>query len=83
MSKPRSKSIAPIVCAVVIITVVMATIGVLAFASAVAWMESAVLGVLCGVYALLYAAIVVGVVFALRERLREIRGGEEDDASQY
>ncbi len=83
MSKPRSKSIAPIVCAVVVVTVVMATGGVFAFAAAIAWMESAVLGVLCGVYALLYGAIVVGVVLALRERLKELRDGEEDDASQY
>ena len=83
MSNPRSKSIAPIVCAVVIITLVMATIGVFAFAAAIVWMESTAVGILIGVYALLYVAIIVGVVFALRERLREIRGGEEDDASQY
>ena len=81
--KPRSKTIAPIVCAVVIITLVMAVIGVLGFAAAAVWMESAVFGILIGVYALVYIAVIVGVVLALRERLREIRDGEEDDASQY
>ena len=28
-------------------------------------------------------AVIVGAVKALRERLREIDGGEEEDASQY
>ena len=28
-------------------------------------------------------AVIVGVLKALRERLREIDGGEEEDASQY
>ena len=29
------------------------------------------------------SAAVIGVVLALRQRLREIDGGEEDDAAQY
>ena len=28
-------------------------------------------------------AVTVGVILALRQRLREIEGGEEDDAAQY
>ena len=35
------------------------------------------------IYGVLGGAVVVGVVLALRQRLREIEGGEEDDASQY
>ena len=35
------------------------------------------------IYGVLGGAVVVGVVLALRQRLREIKGGEEDDASQY
>ena len=34
-------------------------------------------------YLLLGGAVLVGVLKALRERLREIDGGEEEDASQY
>lgn len=39
--------------------------------------------VIMAVYALAIAAVMVGVVIALRQRLREIEGGEEADAKQY
>ena len=35
------------------------------------------------IYGVLGGAVVAGVVLALRQRLREIDGGEEDDAAQY
>lgn len=34
-------------------------------------------------YGVLGGAAIIGVLLALRERLKEIDGGEEDDASQY
>ena len=38
---------------------------------------------LLALYGVLGGAAVIGVVLALRQRLREIDGGEEDDAAQY
>ena len=35
------------------------------------------------IYGTAGGAAVVGILLALRQRLREIDGGEEDDASQY
>ena len=35
------------------------------------------------IYGVLGGAVTVGVIRARRQRLREIKGGEEDDASQY
>ena len=35
------------------------------------------------IYGVLGGAVTVGVILALRQRLREIEGGEEDDAAQY
>lgn len=35
------------------------------------------------IYGVLGGAVLVGVLLALRQRLREIKGGEEDDAAQY
>lgn len=35
------------------------------------------------IYSTLIAAIIVGVLLALRQRLQEIEGGEEDDAKKY
>ncbi len=35
------------------------------------------------IYALIFLAVGVGVVAALIQRWREVRGGEEDDARKY
>lgn len=35
------------------------------------------------IYGTLGGAVIVGVLLALRQRLCEINGGEEDDAAQY
>lgn len=42
----------------------------------------AVIGIMV-VYGLLAVAIVVGVLYAMMQRLREIQGGEEDEARKY
>ena len=42
----------------------------------------AVIGIMV-VYAVLGIAIIVGVLRAMVQRLREIRGGEEEDTKQY
>lgn len=39
--------------------------------------------VVMAVYALMILAVIGGVVLALRQRLREIEGGEEEDARKY
>lgn len=36
-----------------------------------------------GGYILVFAAIIIGILLALRQRIKEIKGGEEDVASQY
>ncbi len=85
MSEPKtsSKKLVPILIAVGVITAVMAVIGTFLFTAAMVWMESAFLTIFFIVYALLYAAIIVGVIAALSQRLREIDNGEEDEASKY
>ena len=35
------------------------------------------------IYGVLGGAVTIGVILALRQRLKEIKGGEEDDAAQY
>ena len=69
--------------------VVLLWLAVLILAVALTALEAARAGE-CGAAALLLAlygvlggAAVIGVVLALRQRLREIDGGEEDDAAQY
>ena len=45
--------------------------------------ECGAAALLLALYGVLGGAAVLGVVLALRQRLREIDGGEEDDAAQY
>ena len=45
--------------------------------------ECGAAALLLALYGVLGGAAVFGVVLALRQRLREIDGGEEDDAAQY
>ena len=35
------------------------------------------------IYALVVLAMILGVIAALRQRLRELKGGEEDEAKKY
>ena len=64
------------------------TVVVLLFFGSVLWamLEEgpipAVVGIMI-VYAVLAVAIVVGVLRAMVQRLREIEGGEEEDARKY
>lgn len=42
-----------------------------------------VVSIILGVYTFMILAIIIGILLALRQRLKEIEGGEEDVASQY
>ncbi len=44
--------------------------------------SSGVNGIL-GIYVAILAAIIIGVFISLVQRLREIKGGEEDEAKKY
>lgn len=53
-------------------------------ASAVLQVPEDTVGVLAAVFAgAIFLAIIVGVLLALRQRLKEIDGGEEEDAKKY
>lgn len=81
--KNRNKRIAPVVCAAVIIVLLAAVLAALILPVISGSLENAALVLFLGVYALVIAAVIVGVVLALMQRLREIRGGEEEDAKKY
>ena len=72
-----------ILSAVVIITVLAVFVGFIIFPllSEMAGMFFAAMLLL--VYGGVIVAVIVGVVVALNQRLREIEGGEEEEAKQY
>ena len=47
------------------------------------WIFAGVGALLVLLYGTLGGAAMVGILIALRQRLKEIKGGEENDASQY
>ena len=84
MRKTTKKKIAPIVMTVLVIAyiaplmaVVLGAMGLFSGGETV----NVMFPLLC--WLIVGGAVIVGAVKALRERLREIDGGEEEDASQY
>lgn len=82
------KKIAPVVVGIVVtavlipvVLVLLAALGIfpLTGPAELGWL---VVPILAG-YALVVAAVIVGVLAAMRQRLREIDGGEEDAAKIY
>ena len=84
MQKNTKKKIAPVVIAVLVVIYVGPLVAMVAYAAGLLGAQGG-WGVLSAL--LLYAgaggAIIVGVLYATAQRLREIDGGEEDEASQY
>ncbi len=78
----RSKYVGPIAAAVVMIAMMAGLIALLVWAFVVDPAEAPPLGMFLFVAALPVVTI-VGVLLALRQRITEIQGGEEDAASKY
>lgn len=80
---PNRKKLAPVAVTVLVIAYVVPFIALVLWAMGTLGSgERAVLPVLV-CYLALGAAVIAGVLKALGQRLREIDGGEEEDASQY
>lgn len=75
----RARSMAAIVAAAVFGLIMLATIALLIWAE---YNDPIPVGIVLGFIAI-PVAIIVGVVLALIQRLKEIKGGEEDAARQY
>lgn len=78
------KSLAAAVAALVVVVI----LGLVLLSLLSALEETAVFGIHLAtaflvVYALVILAMILGVVAALRQRLRELKGGEEEEAKKY
>lgn len=82
-TKKRSGKTAAILCAAVVIAILGIYLAAILYPLlGAAWGEGIAVGILI-VYGLLIAAVIVGVIVALGQRLREIEGGEEENARKY
>jgi len=84
-SEQRKKRVAPIVVTVLVLLYMVPLLAA-SILAAVAFIRQGECGAAL-LFLLFYGAIggavVAGILLALRQRLREINGGEEEDASQY
>lgn len=78
----RKAYVAPAVAAAVIILFVAATIFLILSEAAAERMRMAELVFIAAVV-LILLSVIVGILFALRERIKQIKGGEEDAAAKY
>ena len=84
MQRNTKKKIAPVVIAAAVVLYIGPLVAMAAYAAGLLGAEGG-WGILP--FLLLYAfaggAVIIGVLYAAAQRLREIDGGEEDEASKY
>ena len=85
MRNNTKKKIAPIVVAVLVVAYVGPLVALMAYAAGLlgAQPESRAALPFLLLYLVAGGAVIIGVVAAMRQRLREIDGGEEDEARKY
>lgn len=81
MQNTTKKKRGAVISAAVVIGFLLLYIGSLVFAVVMdmEWGAAAIIGL----YGLAILAVIGGILLALRQRLREINKGEEEDAKQY
>ena len=81
-TEKRSGALGAVIAATVMALAVVLFVGSLLWVMLEEGPVPAAIGIMV-VYGIFGAAVVVGVFAALRQRLREIRKGEEEDARKY
>lgn len=77
------KKLAALLCAVVVIAVLAFYLAAFLYSLLeVSYGDTMALGVLL-IYGLLVAAMILGILLSLRQRLKELNSGEEEDAKKY
>lgn len=78
----RTRYVAPVVAAVVMLVLMAGLIALIIWGFTVSPEEAPPLGVVL-ILAAIPLVVIIGVLLALVQRLKQIKGGEEDAASQY
>ena len=79
----KTKRLAPIVCALVAVALLGLLLAILVYPLLWASYGDIIAVIFLAVYALIIVAIIGGILAAMVQRLREIEGGEEEDARKY
>lgn len=79
----KYKKAAPIICAGVVIVLLLIYLMLFLYPVLGAEMGDGLAVVVLVICAVAILAVIGGVILALRQRLKEIEGGEEEDARKY
>ena len=79
----KNKKLAPILCAVFVAALMLFYIFTVVLSVFEEAMGDVAGWIAIGAFSAILLAIVVGVLLALKQRLREIDSGEEEDAKKY
>lgn len=79
----RGKKNASIICATVLIGILAVWLATIIFPLIRLCLGETVAVLILIIYALVICAVIVGILLALWQRLREIQGGEEEEATKY
>ena len=79
MDKKSKKKIAPIIITIAVILFSIAYISLFVVLA----VSSPELIIMSAIAIVIYLSVCVGIILALRERIKEINGGEEDEALKY
>lgn len=77
------KKLTPIICAALVIALAASWLGAVIYPALMATLAGPAAITAIVVYGVIIVAVIVGVIIALVQRLKEIKGGEEDAASKY
>ena len=83
MQKTTKKKIPAVVCALLALAGILAYLLILIMAMRGEMPRIPATVLIIVVYGVPVIAVLIGVLLALRQRLKEIDGGEEEDAKQY
>lgn len=79
----KSRKRAPIICATIIIGILALFLATFIYPLLGASYGEVIALVVLIIYGLAILAVITGILLALRQRLKEIEGGEEDEARKY
>lgn len=79
MDKKSKKKIAPIIITIAVVLFSIAYISLFVVLA----VSSPELIIMSAIAIVIYLSVCVGIVLALKERIKEINGGEEDEALKY
>lgn len=83
-AEKRYRGLAAAVAALAMVVIFgLVLLGILSALGEAAAFDSGLAMAFLAVYALVVLAMIIGVVAALRQRLRELRDGEEEEAKKY